>query len=153
MLAIDFGTTRTKVAYFDPSKARVVLANLGSGDQVAFPSLFYVGTDGQVFCGAEALDFLDSDPGGTVRRVKSRLRERAIRVNGQTLRPVDLVTKLLVGLRERAADEIPAFAGKAPTSVVLTLPAAGAGSGPVVEKIMRAALNRGRQEQLPAERA
>ncbi len=139
MLAIDFGTTRTKVAYYDPSKGRVSLANLGSGDNVAFPSLFYIGGDGQVFCGSDALDFLDSDPGGTVRRVKSRLRDRAIRVNGQTIRPVDLVTRLFATLRARAADEIPAFAGKPPTSVVLTLPAAGAGSGPVVEKIMRAA--------------
>ncbi len=136
MLSIDFGTTRTKVAYYDASRGRVSLANMG-GDNAAFPSLFYVGTDGQVFCGSEAMDFLDSDPGGTIRRAKSRLRDRAIRVNGRTLRPVDLVAKLFASLRKRAGEEVPAFGGKAPVSVVLTLPAAGAGSGPVVEQIMR----------------
>ncbi len=139
MLAIDFGTSRTKVAYYDATRGRVSLAQLGNGDQVALPSLFYVNTDGQVYCGTEALDFLDSDPRGTVRRVKSRLRERAIRVNGQAVPPVDLVTKLFNSLRARAGDEIPAFAGNPPTSVILTLPAAGAGSGPVVESIMRTA--------------
>ncbi len=137
MLAIDFGTSRTKVAYFDADKRKAVLASLGSGDQVAFPTLFYVGADGNVFVGTDALDYLDSDPGGVVRRVKSKLRDRALRVNGQSVRPASLVARLLATIRARVAEEVPAFGGKAPTSVVLTLPAAGAGSGPVVEKLMR----------------
>ncbi len=51
--------------------------------------------------------------------------------------PTELLAALLLRIRERVGDEVPAFAGQAPDEVVLTLPAAGSGAGPHVEKVLR----------------
>ncbi len=139
MLAIDFGTSRTKVAYYNTQKGKAELIAMGAGDRIPFPSLFYVSSSGEILVGNEAHDQLDSEPSGVLRCVKGELRKTAIRANGHTLRPVALLSQLLATIRNRVSTEVPELRGQPLTSVVLTLPAADTGAGPVVEKVMRAA--------------
>jgi molecular chaperone DnaK (HSP70) len=77
MLAIDFGTTRSKAAYVDPKIGRATLCRLGRGDHFAMPSLIFVAQDGTEVVGPEAQDLIDNEPAGGIRVLKRQLRERA----------------------------------------------------------------------------
>jgi len=80
ILAIDFGTSRTKVAYCDTRSGQPVLM-LHNGLPFV-PSLFYLprGNE-QVFWGQDAEESLEDDPAGVVDVLKRRLKEPLVRGN------------------------------------------------------------------------
>ncbi len=136
-VAIDFGTSRTKLAYYNPITARAELMQLGYHGQSFIPSLFYLGRDdGQILWGNDAEEMLAEDPAGVIEVLKRRLRDSFIRANRRKVTPGELLTLLLGSLRERARKEIAVFDGVPPDKVFLTMPAL---FGPPDEKILREA--------------
>jgi molecular chaperone DnaK (HSP70) len=137
-IAIDFGTSRTKLAYWDPRSKAVRLMRLGEREETFVPSLFYLMRDGErVLWGEEAAEMLAEDPPGIVAMLKRHLRNRYIYANRRKLRPVELLACLFEGLRGRAGREIVAFEGAPPRKVLLTLPAL---FGPADEQILKGAV-------------
>jgi molecular chaperone DnaK (HSP70) len=121
-IAIDFGTSRIKVAYLGKADGKPKLWHLGQHERPWMPSLVYLGKDGTRLIGDAAEAMLHSDPDGVVSRLKRRLREPRIRVNGQSASPCELLSTLFSNLRCRAGEEIRDFDGKAPSEVFLTVP-------------------------------
>lgn len=80
-IAIDFGTTRTKVAYYDLERERAELIQLGMAQREIIPSVFYVPQvgSGRILVGDDVLAQVDVDLGGIVREIK-----REIDRNGRT---------------------------------------------------------------------
>ena len=121
MLAIDFGTSRIKVAYLQNGEAK--LAAIGRGNLPYIPALFYIDKDGEVLVGDDAQDMLNFDPKGVVETLKRKLRELTIRKNRQKISPKKLVEILFQQIRDRCHQELPHIFPQAPTDVVLTYPA------------------------------
>ena len=144
-IAIDFGTMRTKLAYIDTSRNKPEVMRLGHDDKPYIPSIFYLGKDGKRLFGDKALDFLEDDPIGFLRRpLKRDLRESLVRAgNREKASPTELLTLLIAGLRKRAK-ELPAFHKQLPSSLYLTIPVQ---YGPPDERVlMEAALGAGFEE-------
>ncbi len=91
MLAIDYGTSRIKVAYHDDQEGVAKLLRLGRRDDPFIPSLIYLDRTGELLIGDEAEEMIDDDPRGVVRGLKRKLRDRYVRCNGQKRAPVDLL--------------------------------------------------------------
>jgi len=123
MIAIDFGTSRIKLSYFDETRAEPRLMHLGRSDQAFIPSLFYLGPDGEREYGEEAAEMLEVDPAGIVGTLKRKLRQSKIRANRQRVTPKELLVLALTSLRERAGAEVRSLKGVLPEQVVLTFPA------------------------------
>ena len=121
MLAIDFGTSRVKVAYLNDGAA--TLAPLGVGGQSFIPSLFYISREGQVDIGDDAAAWLSDDPRGVVETLKRKLRENFIRKNRQKKKPQELITLLFTQIRRRCHEELEHIFPTPPTEVTLTYPA------------------------------
>ena len=72
MIAIDFGTARTKVAYFKPATQTVELMYLGEDDKPFIPS--YVGKDptneDKILVGETAVDLLERGVGIVTDAIK-----------------------------------------------------------------------------------
>lgn len=124
IIAIDFGTARTKVAYRHPHRGTIELARLGKDERPYIPSLFYLGADGRRLFGDDAAEYLDSDPLGFLPRpLKRELREPWVRAGNRVkATPTELLTLLFQGLRQRAG-EIAGFHHAPPDRLVLTIPA------------------------------
>lgn len=123
-VAIDFGTSRTKLAYIAPGSNKPEVMRLGDEEQLFVPSLFYLFPNSeQILWGSAAAEMLAEDPAGVVDALKRRLRDPYVRANRRRVRPVELLTLLFAQLREKAGQEIPTFGGTLPKHVVLTLPA------------------------------
>jgi len=134
-VAIDFGTTRTKLAY-RPEKGRPELMRF-EHDRPYAPSLFYLARDTEtILWGEAAEEMLSDDPAGVVDVLKRKLREAQIRVGRRREAPQRLLTYMLSELRRKAGEQVAALEGRAPARAVLTLPAL---YGPVEEKILREA--------------
>lgn len=135
-LALDFGTSRTKVAYWNPGPRRPELMHFHDNAPY-LPSLFYLvrGSE-QILWGFDAEEMLGDDPAGIVDVLKRRLQERYIYANRRKVSPTALLALLLRELRAQAGAEVAAFQGRLPQGVCLTLPAL---AGPAVEKLMREA--------------
>ena len=136
MIAIDFGTSRIKLAYWDPKRGEARLMRLGRGDAYTIPSLFYVSPDGAIGYGTYAKKMLEVDPAGVMHTLKRRLRDRTIRLNRQRVTPEALVTHVLQDLRTRAGDDLPTLEDGPPDRLALTLPAR---FGPIEEELMQRA--------------
>ena|GEM_PF-802925 len=121
MLAIDFGTSRVKVAYLNDGVA--TLAPLGVGGQSFIPSLFYISREGDVDIGDDAAAWLSDDPKGVVETLKRKLRENFIRKNRQKKKPQELIRRLFTQIRDRCHDELEHIFSEPPTAVTLTYPA------------------------------
>jgi formylglycine-generating enzyme required for sulfatase activity len=134
-IAIDFGTTRTKLAYVG-TKGETELMRFQREDPF-LPSLCYLpkGSDA-IFWGHDAEEMKMHDPAGVIPVLKRKLHERAVRANHRAHTPLELLTALFRNLRERSARELPALAGTLPKSLYLTVPAL---YGPSEEKLMRQA--------------
>jgi actin-like ATPase involved in cell morphogenesis len=76
-LAIDFGTSRTKVAYFDEESGKAKLVEIGREILTVLPSVFYIPKEGQGerLVGDDAQDMVDSDPEGIVLSLKKELHK------------------------------------------------------------------------------
>ncbi|TVQ86250.1 MAG: hypothetical protein EA397_20365 [Deltaproteobacteria bacterium] len=123
MLCVDFGTSRVKVAYLQPSSGQVQLMQLGEGSRAWIPSLFYFGSDGQILLGDRAASQRPYDPAGVLSNLKRTLRDSSIRTSGQRRPPLKLLTLLFEEIRSRAERELPSLRGSV-DEVVLTHPAA-----------------------------
>lgn len=135
MIAIDFGTMRTKLAYVDPQRNTAELMRLGQDERPFVPSIFFLDENGCHLFGDDAAEHLDSDPSAFLPRpLKRDLREENVRAGNRVkAKPKELLTLLFKGLRDRTS-EIPCFRDAAPTGVFLTVPAQ---YGPPDEKILK----------------
>ena len=116
MIAIDFGTSRTKVAYYNPETQQPALMRLGK--EFSIPSYFNIDLDKKVWVGDDARERLKDNPEGHLSNVKSQLSRLGLGNN--RVSPKELLTRLFADLRERAGREIPGFNGVPPTKVQLT---------------------------------
>ena len=115
IVAIDFGTSRTKLAYFDPHTEKVELM-LHLGTQKYLPSYFAVDEDEEILLGYDAQILFESKDRLDKRRAKSNLKgeifESGIQFNVPTASPPfrkkvskspeALLTALFTHLREAA---------------------------------------------------
>ena len=62
-IVIDFGTSRTKAAYYNPKSQQPTLIRLGERDYV--PSVFYVEKGGNILFGDAAQDVLEDQKVGS----------------------------------------------------------------------------------------
>ncbi|MGL4942888.1 MAG: peptidylprolyl isomerase [Thermoguttaceae bacterium] len=74
-LAIDFGTSRTKVAYYDETQKCPKLIDMG--ERQAMPSVFYVPKEGggAILVGDDAEGMLEEDPEGYVVALKMEIHK------------------------------------------------------------------------------
>ncbi|MCR4413972.1 MAG: right-handed parallel beta-helix repeat-containing protein [Thermoguttaceae bacterium] len=123
-IAVDFGTTRTKVAFFDEKDEQPRLIELGRANLQVIPSLFYVPRDPRSprLVGDDAQEMVDEDPEGIVENLKKEIH-RSGKLRFGPDRPavdrVELAGELFAYLRRRCRDEV--FYSDV-TSCVLTLP-------------------------------
>lgn len=135
-IAIDFGTSRIKLAYLEPGSKQPQLMRLGN-DQPFAPSLFYIENDsGSIAWGFDAEHMLASDPDGIISVLKRSLERKYIRAHRERFTPRALMTHLFRDLRERAGGEVASFRRLAPSTVFLTVPAL---YNTFVENLMEAA--------------
>ena len=121
-IVIDFGTSRTKAAYYNSESSKPTLIRLGKQDAV--PSIFYIEKDGNILYGDVAQQKLKEQEVGShkktapIRGLKLKLRSRQWRWSTE-YRSEDLLTPLFKHIRERAAG-LHGFNKVAPTQVILT---------------------------------
>jgi hypothetical protein len=136
-IAIDFGTTRTKAAYWDERTHNPRLVHLGYRDEPFVPSLFYLPRDSdEILWGYDAEEMLQEDPAGIVEVLKRHLQDRYVFANRRKVSPKELLTLMFRHLRAQVGEEVLALQGTPLTKVFLTLPAL---YGPAVEKLLREA--------------
>ncbi|MDR0390846.1 MAG: Hsp70 family protein [Planctomycetaceae bacterium] len=132
VLAIDFGTSRTKVAYFDELQNKPVLIEIGRNIRAMIPSAFYVPlpVDGKVVAseilvGDEAENMLDKDPDGYITSTKNEIHETDLkRLNGnREVDRIELVGAIFRYINDYVKSNVPYFADVEIDSCVLTVPA------------------------------
>jgi len=97
ILAIDFGTSRIKAAYWDEAKSEAVVLPLGKGGRLYVLSLFHVSKDGKIRFGDEAEVMLHHDPSGVVENLKLDLDKPIKYVpNGQQVKSAELMALLFI---------------------------------------------------------
>ena len=117
MIAIDFGTSRTKVAYFNPEMQQPELMRLGKEHSI--PSYFNLDPEsGKVWIGDAARERLEVNPMGHIPVLKNQLG--SVRVGNHATKPEELLTHLFTEIREIAGRAIACFNGVSPTAVQLT---------------------------------
>ena len=122
LIAIDFGTERTKIAVFDPGTKQPELVRIGE-DVPYWPSLFHISSAGDVCVGDDANNLREDSPGGVVDDLKRRLRDTAIRRNRQKKTPTELLSEMFAKLKETACRRVPDVSSDQMISVILTHPA------------------------------
>jgi hypothetical protein len=123
ILAIDFGTSRIKAAYWDKEKSEALVLPLGKDGRLYVPSLFYINNDGVSQFGDDADMMLHHDPQGVVENLKLGLDKPIKYVpNGQKVKSGELVSLLFGRIIGFASTQIPSFCGNEPKTLVLTLP-------------------------------
>jgi actin-like ATPase involved in cell morphogenesis/tetratricopeptide (TPR) repeat protein len=124
-LAIDFGTTRTKVAYYNAHRQEPQLIELGREIRPIIPSLFYIPPQGGRLVGDDAQMMIDEDAAGIVVGLKREIH-RLGKIRCGAGRPnvarVELASDLFKHIRERCANE--EFHEKDVTECILTVPVA-----------------------------
>lgn len=75
-IAIDFGSSRTKVSYFDDNEKKARLVELGREVRAVLPSLFYLpyeGDEEKILVGDDASDMVDKEPEGIIYGLKKEI--------------------------------------------------------------------------------
>jgi len=126
-LAIDFGTTRTKVAYWDQSSKQAQLVDIGVEVRSAMASAFYIPVEGtrDIVVGDDALDMVHTDPAGVVIGLKKEIHRPGKKRAGpgrRALGRVELASHLFRYIREYCEDKV--FHEKSITECTLTVPVA-----------------------------
>ena len=126
ILALDFGTTNSCVAYHstDAHSARSGWAEAlrigGDDSPYTVPSLItFVGSPDIYLIGAEAQRLSWMNPGSSVDSVKRMIAGGPRQIAGATLTPVDMATRLIEQILLKAC----ACIGKRPTRIAITVPA------------------------------
>jgi molecular chaperone DnaK len=105
-IAIDFGTSRTKVACFNAKEGKSELIELGRDNPRFVPSIFYVGTEdegGIILVGDDAQQRLADDPLGIVLGLKLDIDSPGkitVGAGRPRLRRTDLLKELFGSIRE-----------------------------------------------------
>lgn len=124
ILAIDFGTTRTKVARYDGPAGGPRLVKLGESERHDIPSVFYLPKPGgAILVGAAAQRAGELDPDGLVVGLKKELHRPGKIRRGNDREPVErikLASRLFDYIRIQCAAE--SGGDKAVTRCVLTVP-------------------------------
>jgi molecular chaperone DnaK len=120
IIGIDFGTTKTMVAEFDPVRAFAKVRKLGrSGDEM--PTSIYVTDADEVLFGDDADDEGIQDSSNHIRRFKMLLgKATETQFGSKTAKPTDLAAEFLSHLRGRLESEV---FHRSVEHVVLTVPA------------------------------
>ena len=120
-IAIDFGTTRTKLAKYDQEKEKSVLIEIGREIRPVLPSIFYIPKEGDILVGDDAQDELENDPAGIVRGLKLEIdKDEKIRLNNRKIDRIELLSNLFHYIRQRCESEV--FFGSPVTKCTLTVP-------------------------------
>jgi actin-like ATPase involved in cell morphogenesis/tetratricopeptide (TPR) repeat protein len=124
-IAIDFGTTRTKVAHYDPGSRAPCLIELGHFVRAVIPSVFYIPATGPRLVGDEAQSMIDHDPVGVVIGLKKEIHKLG-KIRCGTGRPtvgrVELAAELFAHIRKKCLQEV--FHHGDLTACTLTVPVA-----------------------------
>ena len=120
-VAIDFGTSRTKLAYRMRPGAPAELMLFGYRPYL--PSLFYLPPSrSDVLWGDEAEPYLRQDPGNVIDDLKRKLTSPSIRTaGGRKAAPVELLSAMFSGLRRAVGEQL--SDGACPRRLVIVLPA------------------------------
>ena len=103
VVAIDFGTSRTKLAYFDPKTEKVELMRHGVENYL--PSYFAVDKDGKILLGYDAQKMVESGYPEAVSNIKGQISELSIKswfFQRLEKTPQELLTALFTYLRKEA---------------------------------------------------
>lgn len=109
VIAIDFGTTRTKVGYFDSNRREPKLVELGRETRAIIPSIFYVPFKGDRLVGDDAQDMLDQDPEGIIIGLKKEIHKLGKKRLGRgrpSIDRVELASTLFCFVRSGCSDEV-----------------------------------------------
>ena len=124
VLAIDFGTSRIKAAYWNDKRGEAVMLPLGDGGRLYVPSLFYVNRDGKIRFGDEAKAMLYHDPQGVVENLKLKLGKPLQNLpNNRQAASSGLMALLFRNIIQHSVQEVREFSAKPPKKIVLTYPA------------------------------
>lgn len=141
-LAIDFGSSRTKIACLCPETGKPKMVELGHEIRAVMPSVFYIPQSGPVLVGDEAVQMADEDPAGIVVDIKREL-QRPGKIRCGEGRPAylrsELVSILFSEIRRRCDEEV--FHNGSIDSCMLTVPVCF--SEPQRQKLRHAAENAG----------
>ena len=130
IIAIDFGSQRTKVAYFNPATQKVELMYLGEDDKPFIPSNAGIDptNENKILVGEAAVDLLERGVGIVTDALKKSFRyinvtilakdQGGLKKGLKNLSPKESLTALLTEARARAGKD-PAFKGQ-PSAAVLT---------------------------------
>jgi actin-like ATPase involved in cell morphogenesis len=125
-IAIDFGTTRTKIAFFDERRGAARLIELGRDQRSIIPSVFYLPTEGAtILVGDEAQEMAESDPEGIVIGLKREIHKRGKIRRGPGREAIErdrLAAHLFAHIRRKCQDEV--YHGLEVVRCCLTVPAA-----------------------------
>ena len=110
-IAIDFGSTRTKVAYWHPETLQPTLVEIGKEQNYILPSVFYVPKlpETKILVGEDALAQMDADPQGIILGVKKKIHQIGkIRLGAD--RPeysiINLITSLFIYIRRFCEEKV-----------------------------------------------
>lgn len=108
-VAIDFGTTRTKVAYYDSDRGEPRLVELGRETRSIIPSIFYIPQEGSRLVGDDAQDMLDTDPEGIIIGLKKeihKLGKKRLGPGRPSVDRVELASDLFAFIRTGCCNEV-----------------------------------------------
>ena len=126
-VSIDFGTTRTKVAYWNVDKGESDLIKLGNAMNPFIPSAFYLPIKGtrDILVGDDALDLVHADPSGVVIGLKKEIHrpgKKRVGPGRPAIGRIELASHLFRFIRERCEDDF--FRNKSITRCMLSVPVA-----------------------------
>jgi len=123
-IAIDFGSSRTKIAYYDSKKEKPELLELGKEIRNIIPSVFHLPEEGgEISVGDDAQDMIDKDPQGIILGLKTeihKLGKKRCGVGRIKVSRIELASKLFEYIKDQCENEI--FHNQKINSCVLTVP-------------------------------
>ena len=122
MLAIDFGTARTKVAIMDSVTGEPKMVSIGEDESPYLPTIFFIAKNGTIGIGQDAELLAFEEPAGIVDNLKQNLRKSVYKRNTQEKSPLQLLVALFEQIREIVAEE-EGQPIESLTQVILTHPA------------------------------
>ncbi len=120
-VAIDYGTTRTKVAAYSTTRGKPEVVKLGREIREIVPSVIYVPKAGDFMVGDDAQMWVTKDPAGVVRGLKKEIHlGTPVRRNGRKCNRIDLAASLFSHIRQACQARV--FHNQELTECSLTVP-------------------------------
>ena len=110
-LAIDFGTSRTKAAYYNPKmqSLKPELVTLGEGGSTSIPSLFHCTENGEIHVGDEAQRLLQDGELGSIAQLKLNMTRSWWLPWGKWFKAEELLVCLFTEIRTIVERTVPPF--------------------------------------------